>query len=71
MNGWKLKFGALFLVTVGVLTGMEQMRIPTSVCRFVKSYQAVRNTNAPLGVWEKIVYSYALTRQHALECKAL
>lgn len=70
MNGRKFKFGAIFLLAAVLLTGMERTPIPSSVCNFVKSYQAVKNTNAPIGIWERLVYSFALSRQRAAECKA-
>ena len=52
-----------------LLAGMERTPIPSSVCKFVQSYQAIKNTHAPLGIWERLVYSFALTRQHAAQCR--
>ncbi len=71
MNGRKFKFGAIFLLAAVLLTGMERTGISSSVCTFVRSYEAVQNTKAPLGIWQKLVYSFALTKQRAVECKAL
>ena len=71
MNGRKFKFGAIFLLAAVLLTGMERTRIPKSVSSFVKSYETVKHTNASLSVWETLMYSFALTKQRSIECKAL
>lgn len=69
MNGRKFKFGAVFLLAGMLLAGMEHTPIPSSLCNFVESYQAVKNTNAPMHIWDRLVYSFALSRQRANECK--
>ncbi len=71
MNGRKFKLSAIFLLAAVLLTGMEHTRVPSSVYKFVKSYETVKHTNASLGIWETIVYSFALTKQRSIECKAL
>lgn len=70
MNGRRFKFGAIFLLAAMLLAGMERTPIPASVCSFVESYQAVKNTHAPMRLWEQLVYSFALTKQRAAECRA-
>jgi len=70
VNGRRFKLGAIFLLAAILLAGMERTPIPSSVCSFVKSYQAVKNTHAPMGLWEQLVYSFALARQRAAECRA-
>lgn len=71
MNGRKFKFGAIFLLAAVLLTGMERTRVPKSVFSFVKSYETVKHTNASRSIWETLMYSFALTKQRSLECKAL
>jgi len=56
-------------MAVTLLAGMERTPIPSSVCKFVQSYRAIENTHAPLGIWERLVYSFALTRQHQAQFK--
>lgn len=52
-----------------LLTGMERTPIPASICTFVDSYKAVEKTDAPMGLWERLVYSAALTKQRFAQCK--
>ena len=70
MNGRNFKFGAIVLLASMLLAGMERTPIPSSICTFVESYQAVKNTHAPMRMWEKLVYSFALSRQRAAESRA-
>ena len=50
----------------GVLfAGAQRTPIPAGVCTLVRSYEAVKNTNAPMGFWERLVYSFELSRQQA------
>jgi hypothetical protein len=59
------------LLLAGMLVvGMERP-ISTSLSSFVESYQAVTNTNAPMSFWERLVYSIALSKQHASERKCV
>lgn len=67
----KVKFGAVLLMAGAALMAMESNPIRPSFCNLVESYQAVRNTHAPMGVWERFVYSFALARQRAADCKSL
>jgi hypothetical protein len=53
-----------------LLVGMERAPIPCSVCKFVQSYQTVENTHAPMRLWERLVYSFALTKQREAERKS-
>lgn len=69
VNGRSFKFAAIFLMAAMLLAGMERTPIPSSVCTFVQSYQAIKNTHAPLGMLERLVYSFALTRQRAVQCR--
>lgn len=69
MNGRKFKFGAVFLLAGALFVGVGHTPIPSSFCNFVESYQAVKNTNAPMHIWDRLVYSFALSRQRASECK--
>ena len=70
MNGRRFKFGAVLLLAAILLAGMERTPIPSSVGSFVESYQTVKNTHAPMRLWEQLVYSFALTKQRAAECKS-
>ena len=69
VNGRRFKFGASFLLATMLLAGIHKTPIPSTVCNFVESYQAVKNTHAPMRLWEQLVYSAALTKQRAAECK--
>lgn len=57
------------MLAAGLLAGTARTPLPSSVCNFVESYQAVKNTHAPMRMWERLVYSFALSRQRAAECK--
>ena len=70
MNGRKLKLGAVALLASMLLVGMERPPITSSLCNIVESYQDVKNTHAPMGMWERLVYTIALSKQRAAECKA-
>ena len=70
MNGRKIKIGATLLMATVLCVGMERTPIRPSIYTFVQSYEAVKKTDAPMGLWERLVYSVALTKQRFNECRA-
>ncbi len=63
------KVGLASLATVVVAAGLGGAPIPHSLCNFVRSYEAVARTNAAPTVWQRLVYSFALSQQRAAEAK--
>jgi hypothetical protein len=59
------------LLMAGILVAGMERPITALVSSFVESYQAVTNTNAPMSFWERLVFSIALSKQHASERKCV
>jgi len=53
------------MVAAVIFASTQRTQLPSSVCTFVRSYEAVKKTNAPMGFWERLAYSLALSRQQA------
>jgi hypothetical protein len=56
-NGRKLVAVTMMMGMLGL--GNQVMRAPQT-CRFLHAYQSVKQINAPLRLWERVVVSYAL-----------
>jgi hypothetical protein len=65
VNGRRLKTATILMMAVLFLAAGRGTHVPPSISTFVRSYQAVKNTNAPMSFWERVVYSLALSRQSA------
>lgn len=52
------------------VAGAQRVAITPSICTFVDSYRAVEKTDAPMGMWERLVYSVALTKERFTQCRA-
>ncbi len=65
MNGRKFKIGAILLIAAMLMVGVGSTRIPCSVCNLLVSYQAVKNSPAPMSFWDRVVYTFALSKQRA------
>ena len=59
----------LLTVTLGI--GLERTALTAEACRFVQAYRTIQKTNAPMGFWERLVYSVALAKARAANEAAL
>ena len=59
------KYGAGLLMAAMLLLGAHEATDNPRVCRFVRYYNAVKNTDAPVNFWERLVYSYVLSNANA------
>ncbi len=69
MKRLRFKFGLASLATAVVAIGLGRAPIPHSLCNFVQSYEAVARTDAAPTVWQRLVYSFALSHQRAAHSK--
>jgi len=53
----------------GIFGARVERPIAATVSNFVASYHAVSSAGAPMSVWERFVYSIALSKQRAPEKK--
>lgn len=59
-RGLKLAAVALLAVTMGA--SVRQAAVSQPVVRFLTCYEAMRTADAPISFWERLAYSYALSR---------
>src|SRR5437588_12462053 len=60
-----LKCGAVAIIAIGVIGGVREIVDNPRVCRFVSYYKATQNTDAPINVWERLVYSFVLAKERS------
>jgi hypothetical protein len=52
-------------MAVALLLSAQEATENPRVCRFLYYYNAVKNTDAPVNFWERLVFSFALSNARA------
>jgi hypothetical protein len=58
---------ATIVFLISASAGARQIAASPSLCPFLSCYDAVRNTDAPLTIWERLAYSFALARASTVQ----
>ena len=58
----RLKLATVVFLTITMGAGLREVAASPSLCRFLFYYDAVKKTDAPISFWERLAYSFALTR---------
>ena len=64
MRRW-IAIAAVVLIAAasGVKAARAAPSVVTPVCRFIRLYRASENENAPMHVWERLIYAFILAKE--------
>lgn len=60
----------LMLVAGSGVKAVSTPAITRPVCRFIYFYENAETTNAPMRLWERLLYSFVLSKSKAAEDRA-
>ncbi len=60
-----MRISSVCVLSLALVLGAHRATVSAHVTHFVRTYRALKNTNAPINFWERLVYSLILSNTRA------